>query len=413
MNKITRNKLISLIKEEIDLHERGRGNPSKDWNIIELSNNQVYDVSNLKTPLDGTIECINPNLPSDHPDYEKKFENILFPKQLRVSPNGTVVAEFNNIVNGKKEINFFILEGENVERLPRRLLKYPPRSKVAGTTYKGPSCSLKEEGYVKRYLIYPTINNFFSRMDVSNKLNSLGLPNISAKSKFTEPITNVKRIMRYNGPEICFELNTNIDFEDVSDALNQIISYREAESRGEAPQMLISNGIKNQVRKYGGQIYKGGKWVQAQRVLSTEYFDRTPILRLFMKAVQEGKIQYSVMSEFEVMGEPNENGTTYDLYMEFRFHRTYRRFDQKINFVDVKKMKPERILDPIKVKVSKSIPENVDIKTFSFHTHSGFFNQIMNEGLEQMSQKIMNIDPNTVLPEIDASFFDLENIDFD
>jgi len=414
MKNISRDKILSIIREEFDINEMaGRGHEDPNWPFIDLPEVRVIDISDIRTPEDGEIESINPSLDSEHPDYNKKFKNIIFTKRLRVSPNNTVAAVFTNHAGGKSELMHYIFEGPNIENIRPKLRKYLPRSKKVGTSYTGPLCSMENESYAKRFWVYPSINNFFARTDIRSKLNSLGLPTITAGSSFTEPVTNKIRLMRYNGPEICFELHCVADFEDVSDVLQQIVSYREALARGETPEMTGTLPIVKQVRKYGGQIYKGGKWAQAQRVLTPEYFQETDILKLFMWAVQKGKIQYSVASDFEVMGEPSEDFTQYDLYLEFRFHRTYRNFEKNLNIKQVKGIKPEGILPPLKVKITKPIPPNADPETFGYKNNSGFFVGILREGLEVMSQKIMDIDPDLVLPKIDSSFFNMDDMDFE
>jgi len=399
MKLLNKEQILSIILEEISMDEMARG-LGKSWpGSKELDDYKVFDLRGTK--WEGSVASTNP-------ETEELEQGMIYTNVVRVNDAGNEIYVFPNVLESGKVIKGYY------EPEIAKYYKYPPRNSKLNTAYRGPerdklrdtdpdeylnAVDRNDEKESKRKVLYKTIRTTFNDNEVKLKLFMSGLPIISAGKDFTEATTIVERKMMFLGPDLNFELHSVRDEKDVQNAFEKVVAFREKLGANEDPDMSDLEA-KKQVRKYGGNSYSGGYWPEVQRTFSEKYHELTPIYKLHMKAVQGGEIAYTLTSELKVKGIV-VNNETYSLTLSLHFTRSSR---------DATKSKgvfKGEIIEPLIVRVEEALTDDLtdDLRVAN---NVSFYTNLFQNGLNELRGKILQINPDDTLPEIEPEEFDFD-----
>jgi hypothetical protein len=449
MKSITPDKLVSLILEEIQKTQA----PDKpiffnNFNDIEryfgfntgedLGGHaaEMGEMANIKKipeklpePINISVDELSPesrNIPrivSMDPTTKELVEGRIIGDEVITLPNGVKVLKFTNYGEGEKldrsnKVAAYVVLPENI------FYKHPPRNVKMGSQYvpkdletepenetpedkeaRLEKIKINNEAYAKRYVIYPAINNFFSKPEVLNRLDVSLIPETWAGPFRTERTTNVEKHFSFggNGHSIHIEFYAVKDIDSIEGALDEIFQTR----------MDIEDGVENRQRKrsetkpreYANYIYKrGGNWEAIQRIYDEENFKKageyTDILKLLKQNIQKGQKGLNVMSKLIITGDL-ENGTEYVLKAKFTAILNYRTVEKGTG------VKAGELINPVFAEVRRPIPPEVaGDESFSVRSNKNFFgkagqNGIFVELMNKLGDEMMaKINPDDVLTKI-------------
>ena len=442
MGNLTRDKLVSLILEEI---QQGHLAPNKpvflsNWgDVVRYFNigiggagheTEMGEMANIKKiprklgePLRINVNELNqsqsshlPKIVSMDPDSDQLVENVIIGDEVIDMPNGVEVLKFYNYGEGEKldrsnRVAAYVVLPENI------FYKHPPRNVKMGTHYVPKNLTLtpegesdknrearlakikaENEGYAKKYVIFPVINKFFSARQILDRLDTSLIPETWASTLRTERVTNKELRMLFggNGSNIEFEIYAVRDIDNIEAALDEVLKTR----------MDIEDGVENRERKrsetkpreYANYIYtRGGNWVLIQRIFDKNAFknagEYTKILKLLKQNIQKGEKGFNVFSKLSIKGATNGPE-------EYLAEAT---FTATVNYRTVEApVEGGQIINPIRVPISKEIPEEVSNGgDFSARTQPGFYRELLQELLVKLGQEmIAKINPDEVLNKI-------------
>lgn len=393
MNVLTKNAILSIIAEQMLSVDEMSARPAELWQTEKLDEPMVVDL---------------PGVSSFNPETKAPEEGKVIGDIIRISPKGQKLLQFKNLAKGGQRMWLEI----GTDRVHPHL----PRNEVYGTKWTGakPVESLygddeekiketlrrREQEWPKRNLIFPIINSLFSSPGIIKQLDRCGIPEIIADNEYTEPVTNVKKVMEFNGPKLKFNLHAVRDEDDVQAALDKILDFRMSLETGEENQAQRQKPTK-MVRAYGGQVYPGGVWSPEQRAHAEKYHELTPIYKLHKKAVQGGHKAFNLRTDLDIVGYPMASGE-YLLGVSFSVSKYYRT-------AAVSRGKDRGvIIDPIRVQSSLPIPQNENPHDITIKQDREFFKELFKTVLDKLGQRIMDIDADDVLTQL---LFEPEEVD--
>jgi hypothetical protein len=156
---------------------------------------------------------------------------------------------------------------------------------------------------------------------------------------------------------------------------------------------LLRQTLTTQVRLYAGYIYHGGKWTLDQS--NDTNVDYTPKYKLFVKSHQDRG--YSVMTQLVVTGRPGHNG--YDGTFSMEFSKTLQ--DPNGNGVNWGQLIPT-----ITYTFTQPFPREIDNEQgyenlrANHRKFQPFFEEFLRRGLHGLGEKVMAIDPESVLQSL-------------
>lgn len=414
MNFITKEFINRLIQEQLDLTEMPQ---NALWAPMEGEGPVTVKINDIKGV---PVNAVDPDTKEPLQPGEVKA-NI-----VRQSPTGFRMINFTNVEDGATITRYVILDDENnplygeltlprakkygtdwggtdFEKLAKqRIVRLGIKQKKAGHNPDDPEQVEKEkinqqkfwnDSWAKRKLVNPAFNQFFLQPSIIKHLDKCGIPEVRGGAKFTEPSTNILRTYSYNGPRIQFNYHSVRDDNDVQDALDKIISYRTSLETGEKMKGSRPEPTK-MVRQYGGNVYPGGKWDPTQRALGKSDFKLTPVYKLYMKNVQRGEKAFNVITDVDVLGDVV--GDSYLMTMSFSATKSFRPADTE----EGREQSPKRgnLFEPIRVQMRVPLPDGD--KTPTAREHYGFFKQLFQDTLTELGNRILDIDPDSVLEQL-------------
>jgi hypothetical protein len=414
MAKITVNKLVSLIIEQIKKEQLAPDSPmffsnlndvaayygfnrpeqSHETEMAEMAN-IVKEYRKLTEPLRIPINEISPEtkgaLPkivSLDPETNEFVEDIIIGDEINTLPNGVEMLKFQNYgEEGKldrgKKVAHYILLPENI------FYKHPPRNVKMGTQYEPKNLELEpggetedekalrlkrlaaiKENRAKRYGIFPVINDLFSRHEILDHLDICLIPETWASPLRTEHTKNVIRKKKFgtDSPEIDVDFYASRDLKDIDSTVNAMLDLRAELALGEAG-MREREVSAHVPRRHANYIYRGGNWAGKQRVHDKEFFKRaggkTMVYALNSRNIQEGEKEINIESILHLTG--NIIGRNYVLNALFNVTLNAR------NKETGEGQERGQLINPITVSLSKPIPRNIDQETFNLDNNIDFF----------------------------------------
>ena len=218
MNVLTKNTILSIIAEQMLSVDEMSARPAELWQTEKLEQPMVIDL---------------PGVTSLNPDTQTPEEGKVISNIIRISPKGQRLLQFKNLAKGGQRMWLEI----GTDKVHPHL----PRNDVYGTKWSGPKpledlyrddedkdkkIATRKENltneWPKRNLIFPIINSLFRSPNIIRQLDRCGIPEIVADNEYTEPVTNVRKIMLWTGPKLYFNFHAIRDEEDVQTALDKI-----------------------------------------------------------------------------------------------------------------------------------------------------------------------------------------------
>jgi len=301
-----------------------------DWVRISIEDITVGKKSTLPP-----IACIEPNT-------NELVEGIVIGNIMRVfAQSGMSALKFYNYGitdNGVDKSNLrthYILYNGTVKEFYLHAVRQkkqgttPERdvqSKLAAAGEDEKLATVKDAS-VKRYILFPTINQLFSEHKILDKLDISLIPETWATPVRTEHVSNVEKKHKFGGESS--EIDTNFisgrDMIDVDTAMNDVMDLRMSlatgapPAEGEEEQDREREVSKSIPRQHANYIYAGGNWPAKQRVHDKEFFKRagekTDIYKLLKKNIQEGNKRVNVTSVLDIKG--NVQGDDYVMTSTF------------------------------------------------------------------------------------------------
>jgi len=455
MKKVTMQKLVSLILEEIkktDLPDepiffkdptdaiafidRFMDSEPKQSEVAEMAN-VTYTSRKLDQPLripvaDLSRESRNvPKVISKDPETGEMVEGVIIGDEIRTYPQAPEF-EFLAFVNyavpqgpidKKQYMTHLVYIPENTYYK----LSQIPRTKKFGTEYTGSplytapegetkkgreerleKLSRQKEGYSKRYVLHNALNKFFSRRDILDRLDTSLIPEIWGSPLRTERVTNEEQKMKFggNGWAINAEYYSVKDITNVEEAIDEIMRVR----------MDLEGGVTNRERRrsetkpreYSDYIYRhGGRWQAIQRIFDENRFksegEYTRILKLLKKNIQKGEKAFNTFSKLIIEGDKTD-GDIYRMRAKFTVQLNVR--PEKVNergqeVSDIGKTVDD-IIRPIFSSIDIDIPdEYLDDPEFNARKYPEFFFMAIARLLSELGGKILTeINPDEVLGKI-------------
>jgi hypothetical protein len=426
MKVLTKDYILSLVMEQMTGLSEMPNVEADAWTTEKLDEPMSIDLSGYA---------------SLNPDTNEVEQDKAIGTQLRIGPKGHKLLFFQNR-NKDKQRTW-------VDINSKRVFTFLPRNDEYGTKYSGPKAIVKDpipqgddwhskskrdelerlkqekiEGrlqeWSKRNLVFPVVNNLFQNSAIMKQLDKCGIPEIIGQNEYTEPVTNVKKVMNFNGPNISFNIHAVRDDEDVQKAIDKILDYRMSLETGEKMKGERPKPGK-MVRNYAGQIYAGGKWSPEQRAHAEKHHELTPIYKLHKQAVQGGHKAFNVLSDLNIVG--TLHGGEYTMVAMFLATKQIR------TATISRGQNKGQLIKPIRVDVTMPVPEGIDFDNLTVAKISNdetasatanqreFFKQIMFELMGKLGKEIMNLDPDEVFEammfepdDVDTDFIDNDNV---
>jgi len=449
MAKTSVDKLVSLILEEI----KGRLSPDKpvflsSWGDVmkffsigapeQAQEIEMGEMANIKkiprkldTPLKLNINELDqsqstalPKIVSLDPDTNEFVEDVIIGDEVITMPNGVEVLKFFNYgeeekLDRAKKVSAYVVLPENI------FYKHPPRNVKMGTKYVPTDLNIEPEGeseeerdarlkklarqneaYAKKYVIYPSINNFFSRRDILNRLDVSLVPETWAGPLRTERTTNKEIRFHFggNGKAINIEFYAVRDLSSIEEALDEILKTRMDIEDGADVENRQRKRSSTKPREYANYIYtRGGNWDAIQRIYDEENFKQageyTRILKLLKQNIQKGQMGLNTFSKLVIDGDVSGN----DYILRGKF-------DCTLNYRTVEKgtgNKAGEIVPPLYAEIRRALPPEVrNDPDFSIRKNKNFFGTRDGEGIfadlmKKLGDEMMTkINPDEVLNKI-------------
>lgn len=446
MVKLTTNKLISLILEEIQkavaplkpmyfdsvedaLSYYGLNN-APQTEMGEMANIKAgRELRKLPAPMRIPISELSnqskrpDKVISKDPDTGELIEDVIIGDEIMILENGLELLKFQNYAK-QRGVEGGLTPKECVV-LPEKLYyKFPPRSSQFGTQYQkkdyetAPEGETEEdkerrlkriqaikEGNVKRFGMFPVINDMFSRHEILDHLDICLIPETWASNLRTEHTTNVIKLKKFGatGPDIDVDFYSARDLNDIESTVDSILDLRADLAMGEegAEVQRQRERSAHLPRRHANYIYtKGGNWAGKQRVHDKAFFEKaggkTMIYGLNSKNIQEGDRQISIESILDIKG--YISGDNYVLKARFTATLNARNKETGVG------SNRGDLIQPIDVVLAKPLPEGIDAQSFNFSDNMNFF---INEGRTMSRQKtgffpdLINKLGNAILTNID------------
>jgi hypothetical protein len=388
MNIFTKKQIADLIIEHVqslDIDEMARAR-REDWGNEKLPEPMVIDVPGVSSKDPNTGDIVKDKVISD---------------DVRIAPKGQKVLMFFNQevkdVRGYAAKYFY-----DIDR--KKVMNALPRNDYYGTSYSMAQKPQGGETTAKR-LTFPIIQKLFKEGAIHTHLMKCAIPEIVGSAFHTEPVTNVEKTFTFGGEgsQIKFNLHSVQDSSDIQTAVDKILDFRMSlDDEGGSQPSGDRSVPKRMVRKYAGNVYSGGEWTPEQRTYAKKHHELTRIYKLHKKAVQGGDIGFTVQSDLTVIG--GLNGNEYTLALNFSVSKFFREATQS------RGRQKGQVVEPIRVHVTETIPEGTTPETLSVVNNQAFFKNLYINSLQQLGNKILEIDPDDALTQL---MFDPSEVDAD
>lgn len=345
---------------------------------------------------------------SKDPDTGDFIEDVIIGDEIMILENGLELLKFQNYAK-QRGVEGALTPKECVV-LPEKLYyKFLPRSSKFGTQYQkkdyetapeGESDEDREkrlariqaikEGNVKRFGIFPVINEMFSRHEILDHLDICLIPETWASNLRTEHTTNVIKLKKFGatGPDIDVDFYSARDLNDIESTIDSMLDLRAELAMGEEGAEVTRQREKSAhlPRRHANYIYtKGGNWSGKQRVHDKDFFEKyggkTMIYGLNSKNIQEGNKQISIESVLDIKGNiVGNNFNNYIYVLRAKFTATLNARNKETGMGSNR----GQLINPIEIEVVKPLPEGIDTESFNFSDNMDFF---INEGRTVSKQK--------------------------
>jgi hypothetical protein len=470
MSIIKKSDILTIILEQMsDIDEMARFNKEDVWRTVKLDEPITLHYDTLPTKKGGDIK-----IDSVGQDGCEGGPGIIQSKIVRVGPRGHALLQFNNTEPGSKTpiatrwVEITEIYSDLTTKKPNAkfvgLQPNKPQSSVYGTEKGTPEYYVSDvnvdnpgylhsnpdkipedekykiqqrqdyirvQGYAKREVVFPIVNDFFFSQTLSQKLEVCGIPAVEAIRDTTERPTNRELRMDFVGPNMSFGFNSIAGKDDVETMISEVIAAREKvfgmngggnvggdadleaalgdwtpdfvdtpAPRNDAERRqrkeLLRQTLTTQVRLYAGYIYNGGRWTLDQS--NDTNVNYTQKYKLFVKSHQDRG--YSVMTQLFVEGTPGHNG--YNGRFKMEFSKTLQ--DPNGNGVNWGQLIPT-------IEYQLSIPypkelggdgERSDTENLraNHRKYQPFYEEFLRRGLHGLGEKVMGIDPESVLQSL-------------
>lgn len=370
------------------------------------------------TPVPNIL-CIDP----DTGDYGDP--GIIISNEMMVMPSGERILRFANWGEeqkrdrAEKRLHYLVFPRDFDDDQSTQYLTDKPRNARFNSSYVRPDYETEPpnetpenkkkrlarilaitKSNVKRYGMYPIINDLFSRNKILDRLDSCLIPETWAGNRRTEHTWNKELRKKFGAtdPEIDVDFYAGRDILNVDEAIGEMMELRADLAMGELadedrenmvdaegnPMFDIKRDREASVplkRRHANYIYtQGGNWEGRQRVHDKEFFEKaggkTMRYELNSQDIQEGLKELSIESSFDIKGYVVEN----DYVLKATFKST-------VNARNLTSGEGEfrgELFPPIVVSLMKPLPEDFDPEHFNFDTNIKFF---VSEGRKRASNK--------------------------
>lgn len=369
----------------------------------EMARAPGYPVEKLPEPLRIPVNALTlgsrtkylPRIASVDPQNpEQLIEGYVISNEVMVMPSGDRVLRFWNHGEHPKHLRYVVLaESRYLADLPR-IQKYgtqwTPKDLTVAPENETPEerearlkkIMTQKEANAKR-LVYPVINEMFSRHEVLDHLDICLIPETWASTLHTEHTTNKVRLKRFGGEtyKIDADFYAARDLTDINETIDSVMDLRAELALGEIGGERERERPKHLPRRHANYIYTaGGNWEGRQRVHDRRFFEEagaeTMVYRLNSQNIQKGAKDISIESILHIMGDIKDD--TYILTAKF---------SATLNARDKTTGEGKNrgdLFDPIIVSLGKPIPENIDRENFNMNTNPEFW---VNEGKKMVTKK--------------------------
>ena len=395
------------------------------------------------------ILCIDP----DTGEYGDP--GIIISNEMMVMPSGERILRFANWGEEKirdrteKRLHYLVFPRDFDEDQSTQYLTDKPRNSRFNSQYVRPDYETEPpnelpkdkeirlarilaitKANIKRYGIYPIINDLFSRDAILDRLDSCLIPETWAGNIRTEHTWNEELRKKFGAtdPEIDVDFYAGRDILDVDDAIREMMDVRADLAMGEVadedrvnmvdddgnPMFDMKRDRKYSAalkRRHANYIYTaGGNWEGRQRVHDEEFFEKaggeTMRYKLKSQDIQKGLKKLFIESKLEIKG--------YVVGNDYVLKATLNSFVNARNLnTGEGEFRGELFpIDSIVASLMKPLPEDFDPEHFNFDTNikffvsegrkrasnkSGFFPQLM----DRLGQAILdNVKPDDVMGKI-------------
>jgi len=365
------------------------------------------------------ILCIDP----DTNEYGE--EGMIISNEMMVMPSGERVLRFANWGEDQKRdrsvkrLHYLVFPRDFDEDQSTQYLTDKPRNARFSSQYVRPDYETEPpnelpkdkekrlarilaitKANIKRYGIYPIINDLFSRHEILDRLDISLIPETWAGNRRTEHTWNkeLRRKFGAQGPEIDVDFYAGRDILNVDEAINEMLELRADLAMGDVAAEDKENMVDAEgnplfdinrtreasqalKRRHANYIYtRGGNWEGRQRVHDPEFFKKaggkTRIYELNSKDIQEGLKELNVESVLDIKGYIVEN--------DYVLKATFRSMVNARNLTSGEGEFRGQLFDPIVVSLMKPLPEDYDPQNFNFDQNIQFF---VSEGRRRASNK--------------------------
>ena len=412
-------KIISESYDESDIDEMSR-EASKNWPTHQLDPGEEdtmpesFDIDYFETPKLGRIPVIGKN-----PSTGEYVPGKVFTKDLRKSASGHMAILFTN--HEKKgayyvdKTRWAVLSNDKTKI--DKIYPDEPRNTVYSSSWKGPAekevvnqntrgvetqTVRRDPEDLGKRILFDVINRVFSEPELFKHEHKCAIPEIVANAKTTERKTNVNRVMSFSGPNLSFTISTMRNFSDPQTAIDKSLGFRMALDFGDEPEV---QDMPDYMRRQFANAYPGSKWESSQAADSKKvYKGKTPIYHLKKKFVQEGESYFNRHTFLVVRSRITADNI---LILEMTFY-----VDENRRSIDSETAKNiGHVIQPIDVMLGKRLPglEGINSDEFTVAKYPEFYRSLFNDVLELVKERIMNINPDDTMPDIDPG----QDVEFD
>lgn len=463
MAKLTVNKLVSLILEEIKgieslnkpiyfkrfedvLNYLGDSGEQPETEMGEMANKRPgATFQKLEPPMRIPVSELSSEskpfkrIVSKDPVTNELIEGVIIADEQVTLPSttraeGLICVKFQNYA-----------EEANPDRprtakeyvvIPEKLYwKYEPRSKKFGTEYKKPDYSVPKPGetehqkevrekkpmtnnerWAKYYVINPAINNLFSRRDILNRFDVSLIPEIWAGVLRTERTTNRELRFSFGGnrPTLNLEYYAVKDFDDVQQedgtmksgievALEEVFKTRMDLENGVDIESRKRNRSKTKPREYANYIYRmGGNWDAIQRIYDESEFKNAGEYTRILKLLKKNiqEGKKGLNTFSKLYVDGDIQGQEYVLRAKLTVEMNYRTVET------TKGKTVNNLIEPIFVEVRAPLPAGTTPEDMTVRANKEFFGKAGEPGIfttlmGKLGDEIVNkVEPDEVLTKI-------------
>ena len=448
MGKVTINKIVSTIIEQINAHAVEDFAPDEFTFIDSLEKYEDIFSGNAEDenqPVEAGVEAEMGEMaqPSKHP-VEKLPEPLRIPVNMLTKGSKTpyiprivtldpvtnemvegvvITDEYHTMPNGDRVLRFYNYgEEPKVDRAKKRLryvvlpenrfMSDLPRSTAMGTQYVRPDYETEpedesprdkearlkriaaiKEANAKRYGIFPIINDVFSRHEILDHLDICLIPETWATTQRTEHTTNVIKLRKFGGtsPEIDADFYAVRDILNVNEAVNNVMDLRAdlamGAMEGEEQQFDINRPREvssRAPRRHANYVYTKGGNWEGKQRVHDPNFFENAGGKTMIYRLNSKNIQEG-LKELSIESVLHLKGDIAENSTSYILSATFTATLNARNLTSGAGENRGLLIEPITASLSKPLPENIeDINNFTLDSHPEFF---VNEGRSRSGKK--------------------------